>query len=155
KKGDLMFKIQPVLYEAKRDAEKAEALLAEREYNNTKMLFKEKNQVVSENEVLLFEAKRDRAKAKKDLAEAELNFTNVTAPFDGIIDRLHEQLGSYIKEGDILTTLSDNRVMWVYFNVPERQYLEYMAGQKQGKEDQKIELVLANQDKFPQQAARL
>ena len=72
-----------------------------------------------------------RAKAKADLAEAELNFTNVKAPFDGIVDRLHEQQGSLIKEGDILTTLSDNSVMWVYFNVPEKQYLEYMASRKQ------------------------
>ena len=79
-----------------------------------------------------------------------MNFTNVRAPFDGIVDRLHEQLGSLIKEGDILTTLSDNSVMWVYFNVPEKQYLEYMASPKQDKEDQKIELELANHDKFPQ-----
>ena len=86
-----------------------------------------------------------KAKAKADLAEAELNFTKVKAPFDGIVDRQLEQLGSLIKEGDILTTLSDNSVMWVYFNVPEKQYLEYMASSKQEKEDQRIELELANQ----------
>ena len=84
------------------------------------------------------------------LAEAELNFTKVKAPFDGIVDRLHEQLGSLVKEGDILTTLSDNSVMWVYFNVPEKQYLEYMANRKQHEAEDRIELVLANQDKFPQ-----
>ena len=149
KKGDSMFKIVPVLYQAKLDAELAEARLAELEYNNTRKLFEQKA-VVSQNEVLLFEAKLAKAKAKADLAKAELNFTNVIAPFDGIVDRLHEQLGSLIKEGDILTTLSDNSLMWVYFNVPEAQYLEYMAGLKQDKEDHKIELVLANQNKFPQ-----
>ena len=79
-----------------------------------------------------------------------MNFTNVRAPFDGIVDRLHEQQGSLIKEGDILTTLSDNSVMWVYFNVPEARYLEYMAGLEQDKEDRQIELVLANGSKFPQ-----
>jgi membrane fusion protein (multidrug efflux system) len=149
KKGDSMFKIVPVLYQAKLDAELAEARLAQLEYNNTRKLFEQKA-VVSQNEVLLFEAKLAKAKAKADLAKAELNFTNVIAPFDGIVDRLHEQLGSLIKEGDILTTLSDNSLMWVYFNVPEAQYLEYMAGLKQDKEDHKIELVLANQNKFPQ-----
>ena len=61
------------------------------------------------------------------MAEAELNFATVRAPFDGIVDRLKEQQGSLIKEGDILTTLSDNSVMWVYFNVTEKRYLEYMA----------------------------
>jgi membrane fusion protein, multidrug efflux system len=83
-------------------------------------------------------------------AKAELNLTNIKAPFDGIVDRLHEQLGSLIKEGDILTTLSDNSVMWVYFNVSEKRYLEYMAARKQDQEDPKVELVLANGNKFPQ-----
>jgi membrane fusion protein (multidrug efflux system) len=63
---------------------------------------------------------------------------------------LHEQLGSLIDEGDVLTTLSDNSVMWVYFNVPEAQYLAYMASSEQEKQNQKIELVLANGEKFPQ-----
>jgi membrane fusion protein (multidrug efflux system) len=148
KKGDVMFKIVPVLYKAKADAELAEALLAEREYNNTQMLFTKK-QIVSQNEVLLFEAKLARAKAKAELAKAELNFTNVKAPFDGIVDRQHEQLGSLINEGEVLTTLSDNSVMWVYFNVPEKQYLEYMAARKQREADDRIELVLASGNKFP------
>ncbi len=73
----------------------------------------------------------------------------VRAAFDGLIGRLQEQSGSLIKEGNSLTTLSDNSVIWVYFNVPENRYLEYMANQKQHMED-KIELVLANHTKFPQ-----
>ena len=88
--------------------------------------------MVSQNEVLLFEAKKAGPRAEADLAQAELNFANVKAPFDGIVDRQHQQLGSLIKEGDILTTLSDNSVMWVYFNVPEAQYLEYMASVEAG-----------------------
>jgi membrane fusion protein, multidrug efflux system len=83
-------------------------------------------------------------------AKAELNSTNIKAPFDGIVDRLHKQLGSPLKERDILTTLSDNSAMWVYFNVPEAQYLEYMASLKQDQEDPKVELVLANGNKFAQ-----
>jgi membrane fusion protein (multidrug efflux system) len=149
KKGDVMFKILPVLYKARLDAELAEARLAELEYNNTESLFKGKA-VVSQNEVLLFKAKLDRAKAKAELAQAELNFTEVRAPFDGIVDRQREQLGSLIKEGDLLTTLSDNSVMWVYFNVPEADYLEYMDGLNEDKEDRRIELVLANGKTFAQ-----
>src|SRR5262245_26276438 len=148
KKGDLMFKIVPILYKAKLDAELAEARLAELELNNTKRLFKDR--VVSQNEVALFEAKLAKAKAKAKLAEPEFNFTDVRAPFDGIVDRQHEQLGSLIKENDALTTLSDNSVMWVYFNVPETRYLDYMAGTSPEKESEKIELVLANGNKFQQ-----
>lgn len=147
-KDDLMFKILPTLYQAKLNAENAEAQLAQLEFKNTKQLFEKK--VVSQNEVALLQAKLSKAQAKAELAGAELNFTNVKAPFNGIVDRLHEQLGSLIKEGDILTTLSDNSVMWVYFNVPEAQYLEYMAATGEHKEDQQIELVLANGEKFKQ-----
>jgi len=148
KKGDLMFKIKPTLYQARLNAETAEAQFAQREFDNTKLLFEQK--VVYANELALFQAKLAKAQAKAELAQAELDFTNITAPFDGIVDRLHEQLGSLIKERDILTTLSDNSVMWVYFNVPEAKYLEYKASLKHENEDQRIELKLANGDKFPQ-----
>jgi membrane fusion protein (multidrug efflux system) len=86
-----------------------------------------------------------------ELAAAKLNFATIKAPFDGIFDRQLKQLGSLIKEGDVLTTLSDNSVMWVYFNVPEKQYLEYMAHREQHQAEDRIELVLANQEKFPYQ----
>jgi membrane fusion protein (multidrug efflux system) len=148
KKGDQMFKVLPTLYQARLDAEVAEARLAELEYNNTKKLAEQK--VVSDNEVMLLQAKLAKAQAKVKLAQAELNFTNVAAPFDGIVDQLHKQLGSLIAEGDILTTLSDNSTMWVYFNVPEAAYLDYMATKDQHNEDERIELMLANGTIFSQ-----
>jgi membrane fusion protein (multidrug efflux system) len=100
--------------------------------------------------VALYQAKLAKADAKAKLAEAELNFTMVRAPFDGIIDRLEEQHGSLIKEGDVLTTLSDNSLMWVYFNMPEARYFEYKAAPARDREGQRIELVLANGNKFQQ-----
>jgi membrane fusion protein (multidrug efflux system) len=141
KRGDLMFKIVPILYKAKWDAELAEARAAELELKNTKKLFDQK--VVAIQEVALSEAKLARLRAKVKLAKAELDFTEVRAPFDGVIDRLHEQQGSLITEQDILTTLCDNNLMWVYFNVPQARYLEYMTGPAND-EERKIELVLAN-----------
>jgi len=147
KEGELMFKIKPILYQAKFEAAKAEARLLELEYVYTKSL-SEKN-VVSEKEVPLHKAKWEKALAHAKLAEAELKFTDITAPFDGIVDTLHEREGSLIKERDVLTTLSDNRVMWVYFNVPEASYLDYMAHVGQNKEAPRIELLLANGSKFP------
>ena len=146
KKGDVLFKVIPTLYKAKLDAELAEVQLAQLELNNTKRLLNDK--VVSTNEVALYQAKLAKAQAKANLAQAELNFAVVRAPFDGIVDRLHEQQGSLIKEGDILTTLSDNSLMWVYFNVPEARYLDYVSGAGQDRASQQIELVLANGRKF-------
>ncbi len=146
KEGDVLFEVVPTFYKARWDAAVAERDLAQLELNNTKRLAAKKG--VSENEVKLFEAKLARAQANADLAKAEFEFTKVTARFDGIIHTLREQKGSLVKEGDILTTLSDNKVMWVYFNVPERQYLEYMEHREQHEADDKLELKLASGAKF-------
>ena len=147
KEGDVLFKVRPILYQTKFDAENAEANLAQLEFNYTKKLFEDK--VVSKNEVALHQAKLAKAQAKAQQAKAELDFASVTAPFDGIVDRLLQQQGSLVQEGEVLTTMSDNSVMWVYFNVPEARYFEYMADLKKN-EDLQIELVLANGEKFDQ-----
>lgn len=156
KEGDVLFRILPTLYQAKLEAELAEAQFAQVDFNNGKRLFDDK--VISINEVALLQAKLDKAKAKAKLAAAELNFATVRAPFDGIIDRLYEMQGSLIKEGDVLTTLSDNSVMWVYFNVPEARYLQYARhgkrqdGTRLELPNSRIELTLADGSKFKQDA---
>jgi len=147
KEGYVMFKILPILYKARLDAEVAEADLARLRWLQAKKLFNDK--VVSDQDVKLHEAELARAEAKKELAKAELNFTEVKAPFDGIVDRLLEREGSLVKEGDSLTTLADNSVMWVYFNVPEKYYLEYISNREEHEKEDKIELVLANGETFP------
>ena len=155
KQGDFIFKILPVLFQAKLDSDVAEAQVTQIEFNNTQKLFEQN--IVSNQEVALAKAKLAKAQAKVSLAQAELNFADIKAPFDGIIDRLHHQQGSLIEEGDVLTTLSDNEVMWVYFNVPEARYLEYKTELDRAKdegddEDElKIELLLANHTIFPQE----
>ncbi len=148
KKGDVLFKMLPTLYQAKRDAQMAEVQVAKVELDNAKKLFHRK--VVSEREVAVAQAKLAKAEAGAKLAEAELNFTVVKAPFDGLVGRIREQEGSAVRAGDALTTLSDNSAVWVYFNVPEARYLEYMADRERMKEGAPIELVLANGRKFPQ-----
>jgi membrane fusion protein (multidrug efflux system) len=148
KKGDAMFQILPVLYKAKLDAANAKAELAQLKYKYTEQLVQKK--VVSENELALSKAEMTEAEAQATQAAAELNFTDIKAPFDGIVDRLQKREGSLIEVGDILTTLADNSVMWVYFNVPEKYYLRYMADRAQREKEDKIELVLADGDIFPQ-----
>lgn len=146
KQGDSLFKVVTTLYVARLDAEQAEAKLAKIELANTERLFSQG--VISQPEVLLAQAKLAKAEAKVKLSQAELDFANIKAPFDGIIDHQRHQQGSLISEGDILTTLSDNSTMWVYFNVPESRYLEYQA--RKDKDNLKVELILANATKFSQ-----
>jgi membrane fusion protein (multidrug efflux system) len=151
KKGTLLFKILPILYQAKMESEDAEVQRLQIELENAQALLS-KN-YVAPPEIALKKAELAKAKAKLSLAQAELDLTSVTAPFDGIVDRQRTQLGSLIEEGDVLTTFSDNSKMWVYFNVPEARYLEYKAelDKDDGHADHlQIELKLANGKIFPQ-----
>jgi membrane fusion protein (multidrug efflux system) len=145
KAGQLLFKIMPRLYEAEALRAEAEAEAAEIEVKNTQALA-DRN-VVSQNELALAKAKLKKAKAELALAQAHLAFTEIRAPFDGIIDVLHLKIGSLVEEGDLLTSLSDNSRMWVYFNVSEPEYLRYASGAKP-KEKLKVDLLMANNELF-------
>jgi membrane fusion protein (multidrug efflux system) len=145
KKGQLLFKIMPNLYQAELEKADAEALAADIEVQNTQSLA-DRN-VVSKNELALATAKAKKAKAELSLAKTHLAFTEIRAPFDGIIDQLHLKLGSLVDEGELLTSLSDNSQMWVYFNVSEPEYLNYQTSMKP-KEKGKVELLMANKQLF-------
>lgn len=145
KKGQVMFQIMPLIYNAEMQKAQAEADFAEIEYQNTKQL-SEKN-VVSPNELALAKAKLNKAKAELSLAQAHLQFTEIKAPFDGIMDHFQVRLGSLVNEGDLLTTLSDNSEMWVYFNVPESEYLNYKTNVTE-ENMLKVNLLMANNQLF-------
>lgn len=141
KKGKKMFQVLPVMLRAERDRAKAEYEIAKIEYDNTLMLANK--DVVSANALAMSKARLDEAKAKMQLADVRLQFTTIRAPFDGMVGRFRVRLGSLLEEGQILTTMSDNNVMWVYFNVTEADYLNLKSKQD---DDQKIpvKLRLAN-----------
>ena len=145
KKGQLLFRIMPKLYAAETRIAQAEAELAEIEYKNTRGLASEN--VVSKNELAMAKARLDKARAKLDLAKVHLSFTEIRAPYDGLIDRFHARLGSLLDEGDLLVNLSDNSQMWVYFNVSESEYLDYKSGANKSK-PLEVELKLANGSMF-------
>lgn len=146
KKGQLLFQIMPKLYEAEMARAQAEANFADIEYKNTKRLA-DKN-VVAPNELAMAKAKLDKANAELALAKTHLAFTQIRAPFDGIIDRFHVRLGSLVDEGDLLTELSDNSKMWVYYNVPEAEYLDYKEKLYNDKNKVKVNLMMANNKLF-------
>jgi membrane fusion protein (multidrug efflux system) len=147
RKGQLMFQVMPVFYQAELQKAQAEASFAEVEYKNTKRLAD--SNIVSPNELALASAKLSKAKAELALAQAHLSFTEIKAPFDGIMDHFMVRLGSLVEEGDLLTTLSDNSKMWVYFNVPEAEYLDYKEKTK-GDSLMKVNLMMANNKMFDQ-----
>lgn len=147
KKGQLMFQILPILYKAEQKKAQAEADFAEVEYRNTKALMD--SNVVSKNELLLSKAKLEKAKAELTLANIRLGFTEIRAPFDGIMDKLNNiRQGSLLNEGDLITTISDISNVWVYFNVPEAEYLDFKLHSK-GNLKFPVKLRMANNEIFP------
>ncbi|MBK8499800.1 MAG: efflux RND transporter periplasmic adaptor subunit [Flavobacteriales bacterium] len=147
KEGQLLFRIRPVLYQAEVQRAQAEAEFAEIEYRNTKSLAD--SNVVSPNELAMAKARYDKAKAELSVAQAHLGFTEIHAPFDGIVGRFHVRKGSLLDEGELLTELSDNSTMWIYFNVPEAEYLAYQRNTLAGNGTQ-VKLKMANGEQFDQ-----
>jgi membrane fusion protein (multidrug efflux system) len=147
KKGQTMFQIMPNLYQAELQKAQAEANFVQIEYQNTKDLAD--GNIVSKTELALAKAKLDKANAEVALAQVHLNFTRIKAPFDGIMDRFQVRQGSLLDEGDLLTTLSDNRKMWVYFNVPEAEYLDYKSSINKDSL-MRVRLMMANNKLFDQ-----
>ncbi len=146
--GKLMFQIMPLMYQAELKKTQAEANFANIEYQNTKQLA-DKN-VVSKSELALAGAKVGKANAEVAVAQAHLQFTAIRAPFSGIMDHFQVRLGSLLDEGDLLTTLSDNSKMWVYYNVPEAEYLTYKEHAKVNDAAKKVKLRMANNEVFDQ-----
>lgn len=147
KANQLLFRIMPKIYEAELLKQQAEVKAAEIELQNAKTLA-DKN-VISKNEQALAQAKLDQAKAEMKMAEVHLSFTEIRAPFDGVIDRLPKKLGSLLDEGEFLTSLSDNSQMFAYFNVSEPEYLDYKLQTRNNNKTQ-VGLLLANNTVLPE-----
>jgi membrane fusion protein (multidrug efflux system) len=144
--GALLFRISPKLYEAELQKANAEVRAAEIELENANALLA-KN-VIAKNEQAMAQARLDRARAEQAQAKVHLGFTEIRAPFAGVLDRIPKKLGSVIEEGELLTTLSDNTRMFAYFNVSEPEYLDYKTGSA-NRGGQSVGLLLANNTRFP------
>lgn len=162
KKGQLLFSISSQEY--KEEVLKAKAMLknaiaesksAELNVENVRLLVSKNT--VSKAELAIAEAKLEAMKAKIEEMEAHeastelrLAYTQVRAPFDGVIDRIPFKVGSLIDEGSLLTTISDNTEMFAYFNISEREYLDFFQNMKNFVDEQDdVGLILANNTEYP------
>jgi membrane fusion protein (multidrug efflux system) len=154
KEGQLLFTLNSL--ELEKELQKATAAhrsaqadlkAAEVDLRNVTRLV-EKN-IVSEPELAVTKARVDALKADveeaaahKDQAVLNLSFSQIRAPYNGLINRIPNKAGSLIAEGDMLTSISDNREVFAYFNLSEIEYLNYLANEK--KEARSVNLKLAN-----------
>nr|WP_185114368.1 efflux RND transporter periplasmic adaptor subunit [Chryseobacterium artocarpi] len=145
--GQTLFRIMPKLYQAELLKAKAEVEQASIELKNASTLAG--NNIVSKNEKAMAKAKLDAANAEMKLAQIHLSFTDIKAPFSGIINRIPLKLGSLVDEGDLLTSLSDNTSIYTYFNVSEPEYLSYQTHVADRGSNQ-VSLITANGETYSQ-----
>jgi RND family efflux transporter MFP subunit len=175
KKGDVLFEIEPKIYQAAYDASKAqvaqnEARLQLAKVTNARfqVLFKDLSGAVSQLDLDKYQAQQDEALANLDLAKANLatarhnlEWTKVTAPVSGRVSRYVVTVGNLIQSGDqsggtLLTTIVSVDPMYVYFDVDEHTVLRVRKLIREGKatsaraSEWPVWLGLANEDGFPQ-----
>jgi RND family efflux transporter MFP subunit len=131
----------------------AELKEIEVQMKNTKELVGENIVSRSELETALakkeaMEARIEEARSAISIAELNLSFTQVKAPFNGIINRIPNKTGSLVEDGTLLTTISNNSEVYAYFNVSEKEYLDFISRKQVGK-SQKVSLLMANGVLFP------
>lgn len=146
KKGQKMFQVMPMLVNAHYEKAKAEYEANEIELENTERLFQQN--VVSKTELALVRARWKKNKAAMNLAKSHLDLATVSAPFTGIMDKFNVRLGSLVDEGALLTTMSDISKLWVYFNVSEKDYLNFVGKNKRKGAPIKVRLMMANGQEF-------
>lgn len=130
----------------------AELKVAEVELKNTKTL-SQKN-IVSSSELDMaiarkeaIEAKLEEAKSAISIAQLNLSFTQVKAPFTGVINRIPFKTGSLVLEGDLLTTISNNTEVFAYFNVSEKEFIDLVRKNDKGAMED-VQLLMANNEYF-------
>jgi len=145
RKGQLLFQLNDKEYNIALNKAKANlasaisaARIAEVELERIRTLVEKK--VISPSELSLGEARKAEAEASIKTARSviedanqKLTYARVRAPFSGRIDRLPLKSGSLVEEGSLLTTLSDSRRMYAYFDVSENEYLQFVRKGVPGK----------------------
>ena len=134
--GQTMFEIDNVTYQAQvRQAQAAvntaqtAVNTAKLTYENSKKLFE--NRVIGDYEMQTAQNSYEQAKAALAQAEAglanaqeALSFCYVKSPAAGVVGTLPYKVGALVSAQNVLTTVSDNSTMEVYFSVNEKDALE-------------------------------
>lgn len=153
KKGQLLFSINDQEYKAevakavaKRNSAMAEAKTMELEVERVRVLVGKK--IISPTELEVAKTKLHAVRAQVDEAEAalshahtRLSYTQIRSPYDGVLDRIPLKAGSLLEEGALITSVSDISSVFVYFNISENEYLEYLRAQERQPEDEQLNSV--------------
>ncbi len=140
KKGDLLFVIEQDTYIQEVKLKQAIYNEAKIEYGRQKSLLKEN--ATSQAAVDKALSQYQQAEANLTLAKINLGYTEIRAPFDGLMGRHLLDVGTYLdttSKGVQLSTIQQISPIYVYFSINERDFLKFTKGTNQN-EDRKSEV---------------
>ena len=170
KQGDLLFQIDPTVYEAA--VEQAKAGLAQAEANQLQTeqteqretrLFEQKvesaqnrDNAVQSNTAAKAAVKAEQATLRQ--AEVNLDWTKITAPIGGVAGIANPGIGDLVGPGDAnpLATISTVDPIKVYFQISEQDYLKVAqertdANRGNPAPPPPVEIILADGTLYPRQ----
>lgn len=169
KKGDLLFVIEPDLYQARVDqaqadlqGKEAQAKAAEAQLDITQAIFQ--RSAGSRTELVQKTQARDLAKAALEMARAtleaaklDLAYTHIYSPIDGRIDRNLVDVGNLVggSQPTLLATIVRQDPIYAYFTASEREVLQYRQLQRENRtvaaagQRNRAYLALATETDFP------
>jgi len=113
---------------ARLEKAKAELVLSELNRESGRKL-KQKN-LLSSHQLKEYETKVLSAKADVKQIEVEISKTNITAPFESVMNGFHVELGDYVSHGDPLATLIDDTHVKISADVPQQHISKLRLGQE-------------------------
>lgn len=126
KKGDLLFVIEQDPYIQEVKLKQAIYNEAKSEYGRQKSLLKEN--ATSQAAVDKALSQYQQAEANLTLAKINLGYTEIRAPFDGLMGRHLLDVGAYLDattKGVQLSTIQQISPIYVYFSINERDFLKF------------------------------
>lgn len=141
RKGQVLFIIDQVPYQAALQKAKAAVATAEANLATVKLNLEGKEQLFRDNVISDFELRMAQnasksaeaallqAQAEKCDAENNLSYTEVKSPVDGFAGMTSFRVGALVSPSmtESLVTVSDNSDMYVYFSLTEKQVLSLTA----------------------------
>lgn len=142
KKGTSLFTIEPQPYKLKVDAAKAAVVSAQATLTQAEAEYQRQAQLVGKQ--VSTQANYDKALAQRDSSQADLNsaqsneqqaeinlgYTDVTAPFDGVVSARKVSIGELVgatSPPTVLATIVQLDPIWVNFTASERDVLQVRA----------------------------
>lgn len=166
RKGQLLFVIDQVPYQAALQTAQANVEAAEAALSTAKLTLDSKKELHAQNVVSAFDlqtAENSWLSAKAQLAQMKalelnarnnLSYTEVKSPSNGVVGTLPYRVGALVSASlpKPLTTVSDNSDMYVYFSMTENQLLalirQYGSKAEALKEMPDVELMLNDQSVY-------